>query len=117
MSAHEELFAKYVEELREARVLAETWWKGLLNSAEGSAAAKIRRRWSLGPASHPLVLAVLRKYYLECEALNQEVPDDEESPMLFVTEWLLDEDTEELAEFIADLTFWPIGVADDGSPI
>lgn len=117
MTAHEELFAKYVEELREAVGFAEAWWKTLRDSADDSTTSKIRERWPVGPAAHPRVLAVVRKYYLKCDALNQDAPDDEESPMLFVTEWLLEEDTEELAEFVADLTYWPIGVAGDGSPV
>ncbi|MHC4469335.1 MAG: hypothetical protein ACYTDY_00765 [Planctomycetota bacterium] len=129
MTRREELFAEYVDALDKAKNAAEEWWKRLVEKEaaqagdSASALARVRRRWPLGPAAHPYIIATIRKYYLACEALNEELaasnPGGEEEdvyPNLFVSEWLLDEDTEELADFISVLTYWPIGLGSDGSP-
>lgn len=78
MSLHETLLKNYVAELASAHARAMTWWEALLKAAlqrTGSAALarqEVRGRWPDGPASHPCVLAVVRKYWLLCDALNRE---------------------------------------------
>lgn len=88
-------------------------------NARNTAVANLKRRWPIGPTAHPYVIAVLRKFFLACEALNDEFADsgdeDEEVyPHAFVSEWLLDEETDDLADFVSDLTYWPIGLDSDG---
>jgi hypothetical protein len=122
---HEELFTEYVQALRQAKIEAEEWWTTLLDaetrraSTLNQAVVNLKRRWPVGPASHPYVIAVLRKFFLACEALNDELADagdeDEEVyPHTFVSEWLLDDETDDLADFMGDLTYWPIGLDSDG---
>lgn len=79
MSRHEKLLQQYADELRTAKHFAEQWW-AYLQAVErqkmGSqeiADRVLRRRWPDGPASHPRVLAVVRKYWLLCEDLNQAI--------------------------------------------
>jgi hypothetical protein len=129
---HEELFGDYVSELIEAKEAAEWWWKKLVSSERrrhqdpDASLASLRRRWPMGPASHPYVLAIIRKYWLACDELNEAielrraqaiapVSDDEEpvSPPVFLCEFLLDGEHEKLAAFIAPLNYWPIGMDDD----
>lgn len=68
-----------MEELAEAKAYAEFWWSGLRASEAARAGdtsealARLRRRWPCGAASHPRVLAVIRKYWLLCEALNRRI--------------------------------------------
>jgi hypothetical protein len=124
---HDILAQQYAEELQNAKLAAELWWKELLASETKKrggvkeATASIKRRWPLGPASHPYVVAILRKYWLACEALNEEIvanadnsgDDEVVSPPIFLCDFLLDGKHEKLAAFIAPLNYWPIGMEDD----
>ena len=155
MTRYEQLFEQYVKDLNEAKEFAECWWTDLQNHEHSrlgtseDANRRLRRRWPNGPASHPRVLAVIRKYWLACEALNeaivqrldvedaeseevyilipegptdidesedQEAEEEEEEiyPHLFILEWLLDGDHDELARFLGSLTYWPVGVDMNG---
>ena len=132
VTRQEQLFDSYVEDLSAAKSASEDWWRDLLDaetSALGDrdeAIRQVRRRWRRGPASHPRVIAVIRKYFMECQRLNEFLesddfdPDDERNqyeeiyPQIFLTEWLLDGKNDELGEFIADLPYWPIGMNEDG---
>lgn len=158
MTKHEQLFEHYVKELCEAKEFSERWWKNLVKSERSKAKVpeeadkRLRRRWPDGPASHPRVLAVVRKYWLACDALNgviardsslnedepgskieyvlapspepeegkeyseeeaEEVEENEVDPHIFVLEWLMDGDHDELGDFLGSLTYWPIGLDQD----
>ena len=77
MNRYQLMFDQYVKELGEARDAATAWWQRLLDAeaARGAtpeqAEERVRRRWTMGPTSHPRVLAVYRKYYIDCEELNR----------------------------------------------
>src|ERR1700730_7610672 len=85
MTRHETLVQEYASELRAAKARAETWWAELTRQVRTQAGNKkladqiMRSRWPDGPASHPFVLAVIRKYWLACEALNEQIEREEES--------------------------------------
>jgi hypothetical protein len=125
-NSHERLFRAYVRELREAKLAAEAWWKKLIASEMQSSVSRndalisVKKRWPIGPCAHPFVLAVLRKYWLECEAINRKVSElgdeagDEESvsPIIFLCDYLMDGKNEKLAAFIAPINYWPIGTVD-----
>jgi len=133
---HEKLYSQYAKDLRVVKVAAERWWRSLLLAVEDKAkdaaraAQAVQLRWPAGAPSHPRVIAVLRKYWIECEELNRQLmeedqqhgskPDmeeedeegEEESPVPakdFLTEFLLDGKNDKLAEFLFPLTYWPIG--------
>jgi|CXWL01.1.fsa_nt_gi hypothetical protein len=126
---HDQLFLQYAKELNKAKLAAETWWKELIASEAAKiggrkeALANVKMRWPLGPASHPYVVAVIRKYWLACEELNKEISEsyekgnssDEElvSPIVFLCDFLMDGKHEKLAAFIAPLNYWPIGMEVD----
>lgn len=153
MTRHDRLLRRYAEELAAAKETAEAWWQGRLQSdrAPGDAGDEaewaFRQRWADGAASHPRVLAVVRRYWLACDALNleleeerrgrkrapadfphrldvssadedEEAEDDEPEeenqvdPHVFVLESLIDGEHDELAEFLANLSYWPIGLDD-----
>jgi len=134
---HDELFDSYVRELRAAKEASETWWAELVGEAtrpdgDGKLAETlVRERWPFGPSSHPWVIAVFRKYWLACHALNEETgalaadaePSDPDAgwgadtpapistvpPRVFTIERLAAPATEELYDFILSLRFVPIG--------
>jgi hypothetical protein len=67
-----EVQAAYVEELRSVMPDVLAWWQGLFGGADpGSEEARpVHKRWPTGPAGHPRLLAIFRKYYLEIEEIN-----------------------------------------------
>lgn len=79
MTPHHRLFLEYVAELRLAQMHALTWWQDLARREAASvgdaqaAEQRIQRRWPFGPTSHPIVLAVYRKYFIACERLNESI--------------------------------------------
>jgi hypothetical protein len=151
VTQHDELFEQYINELRAVKVLAERWWVSMLESEErvtgdvGAALKAVKERWPSGPASHPRVIAVIRKFFLACEALNRAIaartekaetitaesvlphtiavgvmeevgrPDEEFEedgeiqPGHLLAGRLLSSQTEDLAEFVVRLRYWPIG--------
>lgn len=153
MSDYKELFDDYVVELRQARAVAQAWWQALLlgetqAGADAQAAQEaVDRRWPLGPVSHPFVIAVFRKYALECQRLNdaaEEAEEDDEDELddsddSDESDWgsddtdeedeqadlealeapveprellieMLSNRVEDLAEFMADFVFTPLGL-------
>ena len=125
---YDELFQAYVAALREVKAEVETWWRSLLDRTAARledplrAETVVRKRWPLGPVAHPRVIAVYRDFYFRCEAVStarRKIADPEDDevvpPELFLTEWLLDEDHEDLAEFLGGLPFAPIGMSHEGS--
>jgi len=83
MDRHEKLFKKYLTELTTARDKALTWWDDLLTDetrergSSDAAQLELERRWPFGPASHPFVIAVYRKFYLGCVELNRLIEEEE----------------------------------------
>jgi hypothetical protein len=149
MTRHETLLREYAKELRVAKRRAETWWAESAKAIRAqtgdkkTADAVLRNRWPDGPASHPWVLAVIRKYWLACEALNEKIAaeqadedetsereyaidtgeeededeneraaeeDEEVYPHIFILEWLMTNEFDDLADFLGSLSFWPIGL-------
>ena len=121
MITHDDLLIEYAEALRQAKALAEAWWIAVggappdAGTDAAAATSDVAGRWRAGPSSHPFIIGVLRTFFLRCEALNvtletQGQDDDLVPPHVFITEWLLD-DYEDLAVFIADLPYWPLGLS------
>jgi hypothetical protein len=83
MSRHDELFQQYVEELQENKSAAIAWWDDLLvretaraGGDRDEALKRRERRWPFGPASHPFIIRVYRKYFLLCEELNVRIESE-----------------------------------------
>lgn len=77
MNPHEKLLEGYTRELYDAKQAVERWWAALVARETQLAgnAAGLRLRWPDGPASHPRVIGIVRKYWLLCEELNVEQRD------------------------------------------
>jgi hypothetical protein len=131
-----ELHEAYVKELRDAKRRVERWFANLLKShAKDSKAPDPKRLWPMGPASHPWIIAVVRKYWFRCIELNakeespqptadegpsesrwgQETSEQDYGPIIpkvFVYDLLAGEKTDDLYTFLQFLCFVPIGVKD-----
>ena len=116
-ASHHALFEKYVTELRDAKELAQGWWGALINTDEedrtgnrDQAIANVEARRPVGPVAHGAVIEAVRKFWLECVAINQQVEDAMRvAPEELVLGWLMAE-YQDLAEFLSGIPFWPIGL-------
>jgi len=118
---HTALFEQYVGELRHAKAWADSWWTSLIKMevqrTDNPTIAKqlVKIRNPVGPVAHGSVIAVVRKYWLECVAMNAEQPAAEQvPPEQFLLGSLLCPAHEELARFLSSLPYWPIGMDADG---
>ncbi len=120
---HRGLFRQYVEALRQAKILADAWWQALIDTEEEDrtgdreqAVENVRMRRPVGPVAHGAVIAAIREFWLRCAALNREVAEQERvAPEEFVLGWLAALNHLDLAEFLAGLPFWPIGMDTKGN--
>jgi hypothetical protein len=72
---------RYLAELRQILPSVLQWWeKSGVPAAEGvrttSQILTFEQRWPAGPAAHPRVIHIFRKYFLEISELNDELEDD-----------------------------------------
>lgn len=77
MNRHKVLFDQYINELSPVKDATGIWWQRLVDAEMARGATKqqaeeqVRKRWPMGPTSHPLVLATYRKFFIACEKLNE----------------------------------------------
>ena len=118
---HRALFQEYLADLSEAREVAEGWWGALILAEEERTGDReqaieiVKRRRPVGASVHGSVIAVIRKYWLACDALNRlGETRDRVAPEEFVLGRLLDGEHDGHAEFLAGIPFWPIGLDREG---
>jgi hypothetical protein len=132
------LFDNYVKELRDAKKRAEAWYNNLVKAhTKDPNAPNPKRLWPMGAASHPWVIATVRKFWFLCIELNErersldadsrpleeEAWGQEESasdaeygpipPKVFIYDLLSGTKTDDLYKFVQFLCFVPIGVQND----
>lgn len=117
---HDALFQEYVGELTEAVESAEAWWRALVLVEEGrlgdrdEAEESVRERHPGGPSAHKFIIAAIRKAWLACSSTNERLPEPERvRPEELVLAWLVRRHPG-LAEFISRLSYWPIGLDQEG---
>jgi|CXWL01.1.fsa_nt_gi hypothetical protein len=116
-SHHHELFKEYVEELYKHKQEGEKWLESLVDSEErrtgdrSQAITNVMERRPIGALSYPYVTGTVRKFWLACVALNEQLPPLEKvAPEEFALEWLMQQGYDDLAEFISGYPYWPIGL-------
>jgi hypothetical protein len=116
-AAHKKLFSDYLKELKKATTTAKKWWNDMAAAAKD--AGDEMQAWQTrpaGPASDPGFVAVMRKYWLACDAVNRTAkPADRVPPEMFLLGWLIDAGRDESVEIIACMPYWPIGLDKDGN--
>lgn len=111
------LFEGYVHDLRRAKGGAQKRWDAMVAAEFGRtgdlnrAEKNVERRIPLGRVVDPGVIAVVRKYWRECDALNAQLPEGARVRAEdFLLRFLLQSGHDDLAEFLAGLPYWPIGL-------
>ena len=114
---HQKSFDHYVSQLDEAAQSGRAWWQSLLEVEEertddpAEAADNVRERHPGGAVAHKFVIAAVRAAWLACHDLNKRVaPVDRVRPEELVLGWLVQRGRPDLAEFLSDLVYWPIGL-------
>lgn len=120
-AAHRELFARWVDELGPAAERAQAWYEVLLETElertpdEEAAREEVEANWPAGAVSHVSMIAVVRKFWLECDALNaSHAPGQRVPPEELLLLWLWNEGHTTLGNFLATLPYWPVGLNSDG---
>lgn len=119
---HRKLFKTYLQDLEQAVQEADADWN---RRVDGWAKRWKNRDRALehlwterpaGPASHRDLIAVVRRYWLQCVALNKQVGAAERvAPETFVLSWVVAEGRDDEARVLAGMPYWPIGQDADGS--
>jgi hypothetical protein len=121
--AHQALFRLYVKALEAAKEDAEDWWESLIDVEEervgdrDQALENVIERRPTGAMSLGASDAVVREYWLKCDGLNRKTknPEDRVAPEEFLLLWLVNDRLNELAEFLAGMPYWPIGMDEEGN--
>ncbi|MBZ9936336.1 hypothetical protein LB518_08525 [Mesorhizobium sp. BR1-1-16] len=125
-----EIRSRWIEDLKIVAPTLLEWWHDIRVHEVNK--ELVDARWPAGPASHPRVIALFRKYYFETTRLNASIPgyvpqnetemwgsgaeqQPEESdgggpvpPVTLLLSWLHDTEPE-LADFMRTFDFIPIG--------
>lgn len=119
---HQALLSAYVRDLREAKQTAESWWQDLIDTETSrvgdrrEAEINVKLRRPSGCVVHPGVIHIIRYYWIECLRTNQQLsPQDRVAPEALILLWLDQSGKKELAEFIATIPFWPMGMDAKGN--
>lgn len=121
---HRALFHQYIGELTPAVRSAQEWFEGLIEVEEertldrAQAEETVNERRPVGPVADGGVIAVVRKFWLDCAAINDEIDGtrtgEAVAPEDFILAWPVQEGHPELAEFLSSFPFWPMGLDHDG---
>ena len=133
--AYQDILEQWISELRKEIPKVEIWWEATQSELEAKAEGLSRIHWPAGPAGHPRIIALFRKYYFEVHRLNllsdldlddedddleegwgtdAEISDEDESglapvpPVTLLLKALPDFAPEE-AQFMRKFVFIPIG--------
>jgi hypothetical protein len=120
---HQQLFHTYRREIAAAATQAIREWDAeidWLTQHEAKPEQAIRERWMstpAGPAARPFFVALIRKFWLTCDALNARVPTQRAvPPEAFMVTWLRETlpAGADALRVLACVPYWPLGMDEDG---
>jgi hypothetical protein len=121
---HRRLFAAYIRDLGPATSKAVQIWDDEVEwnaNASGDRPEALSEQWMTypaGPAAQPFFVALVRRYWLACDALNRKVPPASGvTPETFLLGWLmhLSPQQDEAVNVLACMPYWPLGMDHDGN--
>lgn len=122
LERHRALFKAYLRDMDKAVREADADW----NRRVDGWAKKWKNRdralehmWTerpAGPASHRDLIGVVRRYWLQCVALNNKVDASERvAPETFILAWVIAEGHNDAARVLSGMPYWPLGQDEDGN--
>jgi hypothetical protein len=120
---HRRLFSSYVRELVSATGRAVQIWNDEIAwnaKASGDRAEAVKEQWMTypaGPAVQPFFVALIRRYWLACDALNRSVPPASAvTPETFLLGWLqVSPGYDEALNILTCMPYWPVGLDREGN--
>jgi len=74
------------------------------------------RMFPAGPASEPVLISTVRKFWLACDAINLEcTPDERISPEVFLLGWPVRAGKQQSIRILTYMPYWPMGLDPDGN--
>ena len=121
-AAHRQLFSRYARDMNRRSKEALEWWEETVESAVEEAGNRKRgtdEAWMMrpaGPAACPVMVALVRQYWLACHQQNGLVPVAQRvPPEVFLLQWLIDAGKDDAVEMLACMPYWPIGMDHEGA--
>lgn len=116
---HRVLFADYEEILEVVTDVALEYWDEIIEAAAQYSDDAMRESWinrPAGPASFPGLVALIRDYWLLCDAANQRINYHERvPPEIFLLSWLCDGKHVDQVKVLSAMPYWPIGLDYEGN--
>jgi hypothetical protein len=119
-SAFQGLFDEYRNRLWAAHLIAVPWWEATIHaqqqlgkSREEAVDISFDKRIA-GAAAHPLIVNVLREFWLRSVELNDAYPDRRVAPETLLLQWLFDAGEADLVAVVAGMPYWPVGIDETG---
>jgi hypothetical protein len=118
--AHRKLYAKYRKDLKKVLDDAVAWWNDrteVFKEEYGDTKQARLANWQefpAGPVSDPYTVAVIRKTWLACDALNAQA-QTRVAPEALLLQWVIDEGDMVTAELLSAMPYWPMGLDGDGA--
>jgi hypothetical protein len=120
-AAHGDLFARYLADFEVAYEIGENWWQGCVDAfieqgfGRSDAIREAFLKRAAGPASAPEFVWFIRRYWLECDALNGALPESERiPPEILLVAWLSDAGRRDFLTMITCMPYWPLGLDENG---
>lgn len=120
--AYGALFSAYLTDMLEVFQVASEIWEADIDGLTaggmtvGQAIESKLDEGAAGPANHPAVVWLVRRYWLECVALGaRHPPADRVLPEVFLLEWLADAGHTDFVTLLTAMPYWPIGLDENGN--
>ncbi|MBP7241251.1 hypothetical protein [Amaricoccus sp.] len=119
--SYKALFSDYLAEFHPVYDLAAARWNGDVEDliSQGLTFTQaIRTKIDdgvAGPAGHPRVVWLIRKYWLACCTLNREGRTESILPETFLLEWLAETREDGFVQLLTAMPYWPIGIDENGN--
>lgn len=114
-------FKIYLEGFPILYPLCDRWWKGCVAAAESpdrtreEALSIAYEARAAGPASAPEFVWFIRRFWLDCDALNKKLPLEKRvAPEVVLLKWLIDTGEQDYLQLITCMPYWPIGLNAQG---
>jgi hypothetical protein len=116
-----QLYHDYLRDLEEVLAIAGETWNAEVEDRQASGLTVdeaildvIETNGVAGPASHPAVVWLVRKYWLECARIGTGKPDAVR-PETFLLGWLIEDRRDDAVTLLTAMPYWPIGLDEDGN--
>ena len=115
------LYDSYDRDMRGVFAVASHRWEQAIEEliaggmTEQQALAKLQRERIAGPAEHPMLTWIIRKYWLACDALNRGRARDWVPGETFILKWYCDAERSDYVALISALPYWPMGMDKAGN--